>query len=178
MNIKTVQTAIAIALFIGVVIVGYILYRVVREPIIQERLRNQRKKEVVERLEMVRKAQFAYKDITGKYASNWDSLLNVIKTKKFTLVKTIGDPNDTTIQVRRDTQYVAIRDSIFPPNYPIDSLPIAPKSGGKKFKIDAGTIEQRGVNVQVFEVEDVKPIGDKTLKLGSLTDANTSGNWK
>jgi len=176
MKISTLDLVLRIVLVVAVVGLGFWLYRIIKDPIEAQNRAEKRKGIVIQRLKQVREAQFAYKDIHGKYADNWDSLMNTVKNGKFTLVKTIGDPNDTTIQVQRDTSYVPVADSLFA-NYTVDSLPYAPLTG-KKFKIDADVIDQRGVSVPVFEVKDVQEITPgKTLTLGSLSEANINGNW-
>lgn len=180
MNTATIERILKVFLFIVVIGLLYWLYVIIREPIIENRKSKIRKAAVVERMKLIRKSQNAYKARRGHFSGNWDSLLDVVKFDSFNLVKTTGDPNDTTIKTRRDTTYVAIKDSILPKQYPVDSLPYAPYSGGKKFKLDADVIKQRGVKVHIFRVKDVKPIGKsgKVLQLGSLKEAKYSGNWK
>ncbi len=58
----------------------------------------------------------------------------------------------------------------------VDSLPNVPFAS-HRFEMNSGTIESGGVRQPVFEVFDPKPF-DTPLKVGSLTEANTSGNWK
>ena len=100
--------------------------------------------------------------------------------------------------VTRDTFYISVKDSIFSANYLkehiapfyFDSLPFIPFSAKKKFEIRAGEIEKGGLWVSVFEVfasfkdfytglntenEDVD-LSDG-LKVGSMDEPSTSGNW-
>lgn len=179
MKSNTVDLILKIGLFVVIAALGYWLYHIIREPIIAERIREIRKQRVIERMEYIRTSQFAYKDLNDRYAEDWDDLIQTVKNDSFSLVKTLGDPNDTTVQIRRDTTYVAIRDSLFPKNYPIDSIRFSPNTGGKEFLLEAGTITQRGVEVNVFQVTDPVPLReDFTLQLGSMSEAVYSGNWK
>jgi hypothetical protein len=83
----------------------------------------------------------------------------------------------------RDTFQVAVLENIFNESdekgrktkFYLDSLPYVP-FGGHRFEMDAGTIETGGVKQSVFEVRDPKPFAE-AFKLGSMTEASTSGNW-
>ncbi|MCA1763329.1 MAG: hypothetical protein ABR574_10140 [Cryomorphaceae bacterium] len=60
----------------------------------------------------------------------------------------------------------------------VDSLPYVPFAD-HKFEMSAKTIESGGVEQPVFLVVDPDPFDPKEqLRLGSLTEASTSGNWK
>ncbi len=178
MNQRTVEIVTRLVLVLVVLLLGYWLYAVIREPIVKEQRIKETKNKVIKRLKHVRDAENAYKELHGKYTGNWDSLLYTVKHDSFTRIKTVGDPNDTTIQVSRDTSYVPIKDDLFAEDYPIDSIQYSPNTGGKKFNLEADMITERGVNVNVFEAKDVRPIKGTTLKVGSLTKATTSGNWQ
>ncbi len=162
------------------------LFVIIREPIIEKKEFKIKKDAIIQRLEDVRIAQYAYKEVKDKFANNWDSLINTIKYDKFIIVKTIGDPNDTTIVVKRDTIYIPIMDSIYKKPINVDSLKYIPYTNGAIFDLDAGSINQRGVDVHVFQVTDSKPYNQKyidrgeadPLILGSMTEVNYSGNWK
>ena len=166
--------------FILIILAGasiYWLYVIIREPINERERRQKRKNMVIERLEKAREAQKAYKDKYGKYTPSWDTLMNFIKHDSLALVKTKGDPNtvDSLQDIERDTTYIPVEKDLFP-DYSADSIQYAPFTG-KRFKMNAGTITLRGVDVRVFEIKDVKPINNRTLKVGSMEKGITSGNW-
>ncbi len=176
MGNKVVEYITKVLLVVLAAIAIYSLYGVIKDPIMAKKKRLKRKKMVIERLEKGREAQKTFKDVNGRYAGSWDTLMHFVKRDTLPVVSTKGDPNDTTQQIQRDTVMVPVKKSLFP-NYPVDSIQYAPMTG-KKFKIDADKIKQRGVAVNVFEIKDVKPIlEDKTLKVGSMQKAVTSGNW-
>jgi len=58
----------------------------------------------------------------------------------------------------------------------LDSLPYVPYAN-HMFEMDADIIDLGGAPTPVFEVKDPKPFSEQ-YKLGSLTEASTSGNWK
>lgn len=176
MTSKAIENIAKIVLVLLVVIAGYWLFRIIQDPIVAKRRQQKRKDMVIERLQEARKAQKAYQEMKGHYTPHWDSLLYMLKKDTFTMVRTYGDPNDTTIDLERDTSYMPVRDSLLPPDLPADSIAYAPFTG-KRFEMGADTIRERGVDVHVFEIKDVKSIDGKTLKVGSLKEGTTSGNW-
>lgn len=153
----------------------YYLVDIIRGPIVEMRKERERKQTVIKRLENARDAQKAYKDANGKYASSWDSLMQFVKHDSMKVIKTIGDPNDTTRQIKRDTAKVLVKNSLFP-DYPADSIQYAPGIG-KRFNMDAGEVKLRGVKVPVFEIKDRKKTLGKVHKVGSMKKGTTTGNW-
>ena len=155
------------------------MFFILREPIKTRQLNEIKKNEIVKRLEYIRAAQIAYKSVKGHYSDNWDSLTLFSKYDSLLIIRSIGDPDDTTKVHQTFNIYIPVRDTIFPSNYPIDSLRFIPFTKGGVFDLQASKINQRGVDVYVFQVTDTRPFDpDRPLILGSLTEANTSGNWK
>jgi hypothetical protein len=77
------------------------------------------------------------------------------------------------------------------PDILVDSLPYVPKSGGKRFTLDAGFIERGLVKLPVFEAytlpeEYLSDIDNwrtyytriAGLKVGSMTESSIDGNWE
>lgn len=176
-------------------VVGYLcfmLYKTIEEPIKYQEAETIRKEASVEKLKLIRSAQIAYRNTNGKYAGDFDSLSNFIKTGDYMTLIKVGDPNDTTVQVRIDTSFVPIIDSLFKGNTAsVDSLMSAPYTGGKKFIIEAGTVEKNEIEIPAFEAK-IKygdlygglvqkyyaNIKDKFLQVGSMADATTNGTWE
>lgn len=192
MNVR--KLAVNLVLLVIVVAMSFYLYKIIQDPIAFDNARKKRREAAIERLRLVKEAQFAYKDKTGGFAKTWDNLLNTIKYDSIAVVSIIGNPDDlaedSTAVVIYDTSYALIFDKYFDKDFPIDSLPYVPYTGGEKFKIDAGVIEisQARIKVPVFEVsvnEEVLLKGlnkeyidkSKDLTLGSMTEGNYNGNW-
>jgi len=112
LNIVFTLVAIALAAY---------LFWIIREPIIAKQQNKIKKDQIVKRMEDIREAQFAYKDIKGHYSDNWDSLIDVCKKDSIRIIKIIGDPNDTTKITKYDTLYELVA-SKFPKDYYFDSL--------------------------------------------------------
>src|SRR5690606_10733957 len=85
---------------------------------------------------------------------------------------------------------VQVMDSLFHeskyPDFDLEALAVVPGSGGKQFEFYSDTIERSGRQIGVFEIRDPAPINpdrrlnnnEKALRVGSRTDASTSGNWE
>lgn len=150
--------------------------------------------EVIQRLKDIREAQLAHKKINGTYAPNFDSLEKFIKKGKMPLVQAYGEVPDTLNEeqalemgiITRDTVMVPVLKQVFlNPDaqkdrqfrFNLDSLRYAPYSGAE-FIMRTSNIDRNGLKTPVFLLEDAKPFDPSDpLKVGSLTEASTSGNW-
>ncbi|MFN3341642.1 MAG: hypothetical protein ACK40M_03035 [Flavobacteriales bacterium] len=89
----------------------------------------------------------------------------------------------------RDTTYNSVMEKIFLSNkalanrdsdykFSVDSLDVAPYSGGMKFTMETGMIKKNNIDVPVLLIVEPNPFDkDKPLTVGSLTDVTTNGNW-
>lgn len=152
--------AIRAVLWVLIIFLSYKIVDVIYQDIHFSKVKSQKESARVVKMEKIRELQFVYRDEFRKFAKEWDTLLNFAKSGQITIVKTIGDPNDTTVEVIRDTNYVKVSDSLFHGSIvKIDSLPYIPFSKeGKKFSIDADKINLRQVFVDVMEIKDTDPI--------------------
>ncbi|MGI8893545.1 MAG: hypothetical protein ACR2GN_08790, partial [Bacteroidia bacterium] len=149
---------------------GYWLFTIIREPIKFAEERDKRYERVIERLKAIRTAEIAYKNVYNKYTESFDTLINFVKTDSFPVVRQIGNPDDTTQVLIRDTVMVSVRDSLFRGSYPVDSLRYIPFTDGSVFSLDAGMVERGNVRIPVFEAVDTDPFDkNKTLRVGSMT---------
>ncbi|MCB0397328.1 MAG: hypothetical protein KDD36_11770 [Flavobacteriales bacterium] len=175
---------IKIVLIVTILLLGYYLVEVIAEPIRFNKEKEKRYAQVIQRLKDIRTAQFAYKSVNQKYADSFDKLLNFIQKDSFMVIYSVGDIEDSLAvaagQVIRDTTFMAVKDSLLGgTSYPFDSLQYVPFTNGSKFSLAAGEIEMSGLKVSVFEAVDTDPY-DKydVLRVGSLTEASTNGNWE
>lgn len=197
------KLGIQLALALAIIALSYFVYNSINSKIEFEKETQKRKDVVAEKLKDIRTAQLAYKNIKGYYAEDFDSLIDFVKFGKMPLIRQIGDAEDS-LQVAmglvvRDTTYISLMDTLFSKRqlenrlraFHIDSLPYIPFSGGEKFSLLAGEIEKNKVKVRVFEAgatykqiykgldldnQSVK-INDG-LRVGSMTEPSTSGNWE
>ncbi len=196
------KVLLQLALFIVIVVIGYFVYQSIMEPL--EFRREQRKREVavINKLKDIRNAQVIYRNLIGSYSNNFDSLEAFLKTAEIPVVKMIPDPEDTTFTktINDTVGYIKVTDSLFQgKDYAVDDLDFIPFSQGESFEMDADTIERGGVEVHVFEVKApytayLKGMDKQTviniiakqedierypgLKVGSMQEPTTDGNWE
>lgn len=197
------STILKAVLAVIVLVLGFLLYSSIMKPIrFQEEL-TRRNDQIVKRLKDIRTAQTFYKQFNGRYTSNFDSLVDFLRTGKIPVVKMVADPTDTTFtRTINDTiGYIAIADSLYSkrPNFKLNELSVIPFSEGRKFEMKTDRIDKGGVLVSVIEIlvpyeyylfdldqQDVVNLKERQerinrfpgLKIGSLTEASTDGNWE
>lgn len=184
-------------------IIGFLLYAVVgtiREPILFKSEKERRERVVVEKLRKIRTAQEAYRDITGEFAPNFDTLSYVLENGQFKVVQVFGDPDDPNFQgeITYDTLYVAARDTMLKTLGVADFHELArvPFGEGAEFEINAEIIDYQKSKVPVVEVGVQRKVfmgrfGDpkfrrfdqrfdpeSLLKFGNMFSPNLSGNWE
>lgn len=180
---------------------AYILYQGIEEPIAFNNEKLRRKEIVVEKLELIRKAQEMYRDITGTFAPTFDTLAEVLTNGKFTRVAVIGDPDDPNFTgvITYDTSFTKAIDSVRTLGMNLSELRFVPKfddTESTEFKIGAGSIDYQSTSVAVVEVGttwssfmgkyadkrfakyDQNYSPSKMIKFGDLNKPNLSGNWE
>jgi len=208
------RTVIKVTLLVVIIILAYFLYKSIMEPIRFNRERDIRENAAIERLKDIRKVEIAFKAKYGSYTGSFDTLIHFVKYDSFPVIRAIGSIPDSLYDlgmtekeairkgiIIRDTSYVAIRDSLFPAGFPIDSILYVPYCDTAQFFLGAGEIETASkVKVKIFEAhvlneillqglnkqliinynaERQKIVGYPGLKVGSLTEAtNNAGNWE
>ena len=157
--------------------------------------------DVIERLKDVRKAQIAFKEVNRIYARNFNELIPLIDTGKFTIVQRRDEELKYYNEVYREFQlkdttftdtlgFVSIKDSIFGSNYTLENLRFIPHGNGSEIQLRAGRINSGNLNVQVFEArvpkedylngldDDLVKNTAKDLVVGSMNSAKINGNWE
>lgn len=180
---------------------AYMLYMSIEEPIAFDAEKERRKDIVVEKLELIRDAQEMYRDITGNFAPNFDTLVDVLTNGRFTRIAVIGDPDDPNFTgvITYDTSYTKAIDSIRALGIDLKSLKYVPLFKDTKqetFQIAADTIDYQSTTVAVVEVGtpyksfmgkysdarfakyDQNYSPNKIIKFGDLNKPNLSGNWE
>ena len=152
---------------------------------------------VIEKLKMIRDAQIAFQSVNGKYANEWDSLLNFVENGNIFLIQRREETVLLDYGAEETTLYldtlgsVTVIDSLFSsiPNFIASNLIRVPGYENVKFEIWASKIEKGGVEVDVVEVRNPKPFDpnrkesneaniNKPLRFGSRTSITTAGNWE
>lgn len=187
---KNLKLLISVVLWLGVIGMGYWLYRVIQEPIEFKAEYEKRRTATINRLIDIREAQGFYLDVNGNYANQWDDLINSIKLDSLMVIKTFGDPDDTTIVTTFDTSFIMLRDTInFVGTRNLDSLKVIPFSGGQLFELESDILTQQRVKIPVYQVQAFKSqylkglnkdlvTTKRDLVLGSLSRPSESGSWE
>lgn len=182
----------AAALVLGVMALYlvFLLYKSIAEPVKAERIKKERYKVVIERLEQIKELQLIYRAVHDSFAPSFSELISALKHDTITMLKVIGNPDDTAAQVEIDTLRVRALDSALKvlSGVPLDSIRFIPFSRGVEFEMRTGWLTTGMVRVPVLEVRapdtaflwDLRPEyvdREHALVLGSLSEATLSGNW-
>jgi len=194
---------IQIGLFVVIVALGYFVYDSIMEPVRFNKEKQQREEVVIQRLKDIRSSQFIFKQLSGAYAPNFDTLISFLKVAEIPVVKIIPDPTDTTftLTINDTVGYINVADTLFGTreNFKFSQIKEIPFSDGDFFEMDADTVRRGGVKVYVFEAKApfttfLKGMNEQAviniiakfediekypgLKVGSLTEPSTDGNWE
>lgn len=184
-------------MFLLILFLGFILYKQIQEPIAFQQTKNLREKAVIDKLVKIRKAQEAYRGVTGKFASSFEDLTETLKNGKFVRVQVYGDVDDPTqSNIRYDTTYLPAIDSVKALGIELEGIDIVPYGEGAKFNIQADTVTyqsalvdvvQVGVTYETFMGEfkdarfkkyDEKYDPKKKIKFGDLSKPILTGSWE
>ena len=176
---------------------AFYLVNSIKYSIDEEARINAAEDKVIEKLKMIRDAQIAFQSVNGKYANEWDSLLNFVENGNIFLIQRREETVLLDYGAEETTLYldtldkVKVIDSLFSsiPNFKATNLIFVPGHENVKFEIWASKIEKGGVEVDVVEVRNPKPFDpnrkeaneaniNKPLRFGSRTSITTAGNWE
>ncbi|WP_262420298.1 hypothetical protein [Flagellimonas meishanensis] len=193
------------------IFLGYKIYQSVNAPIEFNKVRQERFSKVIAKLKDIRDSQEAYKVVNGKYANDFNSLVQFIDTANFTITQ----QRDSSfmrfdkvyqIELQQDTVvidtlgFIKIRDSLFRDSDRYKTMMNVPYAqNDEKFEMKADIIDKSGYKAAVFEAkvkkdiilydqpedlrtrenahQSVEEVNGTEIKVGSLTDVSTNGNW-
>lgn len=192
------RTLFSLLFLVLAFVLAFLLYKSIEEPIAFNAERATRTDAVSAKLEMIRDAQDLYRDITGQYAANFDTLKEVLTNGELLSIRVVGDADAVDGgEVTYDTTYIAARDTAAGLGIVLEDMETVPYTDGKvKFDIDAKEIEYQSTNVPVVQVgvrqsAFMGKFGDKKfqrydqsydptkpIKFGDLTKPTLSGSWQ
>src|SRR5690554_6828608 len=193
MNLNKILSIVFLLVALGL---GYMLYESVDSVMEEEKRIARTEARIIEKLRMLREAQIAYQGTNGEYAGSWNDLKNFIEDGRIFIVQRtetteLGDYGAEEVTVTLDTLgSVNVMDSLFNerkyPDFNLETLAVVPGSEGQQFEFFADKIERSNRQISVFEIRDPDPVNpnrrrnnnERALKVGSRTDASTSGNWE
>lgn len=203
---KTLKLVLNIGLTVIIIVLAILVYNSIMRPVRFDRLNNSRRAAVITNLKDIRDLQKYYKSENVRYAKNFDELLEFAENGQIPIVSIIPDPNDTTNtrSIKDTIGFVSVKDSLFKnrENFQLNQIPVIPYSANARFEMDVDSLDRSGIMVYVFEArahnntfltEDMEDYKQEVinlnakleqidkypgLKVGSLTEVSTDGNWE
>jgi hypothetical protein len=206
---KKIKPVLNLALWGLIIYLAYATFMSVYGEIQFNQLKKERYQVVIDRLIDVRDAQLAHKEVTGRYAGTFDSLVRFIDTAQVAitqrrdstyvdeeLTKRYGGVETYSTMVVVDTLgYYSVKDSLFGSKDYKNMSQVGIGAKGAQFELQAGSLD----NIPVFEasvdkavilsdqdpnlvakekqVVSVDGVNGPTLKVGSMEEIKTVGNW-
>lgn len=177
---------IFVVLPVIVLVLGYLIYKSVQEPVVFERQRKARESVCIERLKDIRTLQVAYKSKYNKFTGDMDSLIDFYNNGQITIIKQVGSMDDSAAvaekRVYRDSILIPVRDTLLKRNgFIVDSIAYIPFSGGQKMHMNAIIAKVSGVDVPLFEASapfDLLLLGlERQLIVNLNADRNLVGRY-
>ena len=193
------------------IFMGYKIYQSINAPIEFNKVREQRFSDIISNLKDIRDSQEAYKVVNGKYAGNFNSLVQFVDTANYTITQQrdtsfLVYDNTYRIEVQRDSVLidtlgtVKVKDSLFKKDNRYKIMMNVPHAqNGEKFEMKADIIDKSGYKAPVFVAKvkknvvlydqpsdlrakenahnSVEEVNGSEIRVGSLTNVSTNGNW-
>ena len=203
---KTLKLVLNIVLTVIILVLAYLVYDSIMRPVRFNRINDTRRAAVINNLKDIRDIQRYYKLETGAYAKDFPTLLGFAEQGQIPVVSIIPDPTDTTNtrSIKDTIGFVSVRDTLFRKrdNFRLEDIAIIPYSDNIPFEMKIDSLDRGGVKVYVFEAralnnafltkdmeeykQEVINLNSKLeqldrypgLKVGSLTEVSTDGNWE
>ncbi len=146
------------------------IYNSINDPIRFNKIKNDRYAVVIDRLKDIRIAQIAHKDVKGRFANNFDSLISFVDEGIFTITQQRDSSYYAYNPIYRidmlqevviiDTLgFISVKDSLFGNDLRyMDIAKIPIKGVDEEFELEAKIIDKNGFKVPVFEVKVPKKI--------------------
>lgn len=209
---------IQIVLWAIILFLGYKLFDSVYEPTKFNQEKERRYAKVIDVLKDIRTAELAHLQITGKFNSNFDSLVRFIDTAQFAITQRRDTVYPDQVRNRAfglhpitggyymedviiDTlRFQSVKDSLFRGSDRYKTMNIVTIKGENvNITLDAGSIMRGDRKISVFEATaskdeilhglsrdliiqekqtiSVDGVNGTHIRVGSMTDVNTNGNW-
>ncbi len=161
---------IQVVLWIFCIGLGYLIYNSVNGPIEFKKVKMERFGKVVNKLKDIKNSQEAYKNVNGRYAKDFKSLIKFIDTGSYVITQqrdsSFLEFNDTykidmlqEIKIIDTLGFVSVRDSLFKKDLRYkDLMDIPGAPNGEKISMNAGIVEKSGYRAPVFVAKVAKNI--------------------
>ena len=203
------------SLWVLILVFASLLFKSIYNEIKFDEVKNARYQVVIKNLKDIRDTQLAHRTVKGVFQDNWDSLVKFVEIDSFTITQrrdsSVLDKEMTKryggVKTYKDIVIVdtlglvSVKDSLFgfDDRYlRMMNVPFS-KNDQTRFELNAGFLNQNGIDIPVFEafvrkrvilsdqslnlvlkenqVQSVDGVNGPTLKIGSMNEVNTNGNW-
>ncbi|WP_461532754.1 hypothetical protein [Sinomicrobium sp.] len=158
------KTGIQIVLWLLSIFFAYKIYRSVNDPIQFEKIKKERYAKVIDRMKDIRDAQEAYRAVTGRFANDFNSLIQFVDTAEFAITQqrdTSWVEFDPVYQIDMPREkkiidtlgFIGVKDSLFKDSDSYKNMMKVPYTDGVEFSMQAGTINRSGFTAAVFEAK-------------------------
>ncbi len=162
---------IQILLWLVIIFLAYLTFNAVYEPIQFNKVKEKRYTKVIENLKDIRSSELAYREVTGRFTGDWDSLVRFLDTAEFAITqrrdttfldeeykKTYGVDQYIEKVVIDTLGYSSVKDSLFKGNQQrYKNMMNVPIEGvDAKFDLKAGTVTKKDSEIPVFEAKIAK----------------------
>ena len=209
------KTLLRYTLLAHIVFFAFLMFKSINDEIRFDDVKNIRYQQVILKLKDIRDSQIAHRSVKGYFQNNWDSLVKFIERDSFTITqrkdssvldkemtKRYGGVKTYKDIVIIDTLgFIGVKDSLFGFDNRYEQMFYVPnaKDSDTKFELNAGFLNQNGIDIPVFEakvskkvilydqsinlilkenqVQSVDGVNGPSLKIGSMSEINTNGNW-
>ena len=203
------------SLWVLIILFASLLFKSIYDEIKFDEVKNARYQVVIKNLKDIRDTQLAHRTVKGVFQDNWDSLVKFVEIDSFTITqrrdssvldkemtKRYGGVKTYKDIVIVDTLgFVSVKDSLFGFDDRYLNMMYVPfsKDDQTRFELQAGFLNQNGIDIPVFEafvkkriilydqslnlvlkenqVQSVDGVNGSSLKIGSMNEVNTNGNW-
>ena len=203
------------SLWVLILLFASLLFKSIYDEIKFDEVKNARYQVVIKKLKDIRDTQLAHRTVKGVFQNNWDSLVKFVEIDSFTITQrrdsSVLDKEMTKryggVKTYKDIVIVdtlglvSVKDSLFGFDDRYLNMMYVPfsKDDQTRFELQAGFLNQNGIDIPVFEafvkkrvilydqslnlvlkenqVQSVDGVNGPSLKIGSMNEVNTNGNW-
>ena len=166
------KLVIQLLLWIVIIILGYLVFNSIYEPIQFNKVKEARYAKVIENLKDIRAAELAHRQVTGKFEGDFDKLVRFIDTAQFTLtqrkdtifldqeyLETYGVDKWVESTVIDTLGKVSVKDSLFKNSNRYRTMMNIPLKGvDAQFELQAGSLVKKGTRFPVFDAKISKDV--------------------
>lgn len=205
------KSVLQIVLWIVCIGLGYLIYVSVTGPIKFNEIKQERFGQVISKLKDIRNSQEAYKTVNGKFANDFNSLVQFVDTGNYIITqqrdssfmefdKNYGIDQLKEVKLIDTLGFVPVKDSLFKNDNRYKTMMNVPfAQNGEKFEMKSDFVDKSGYRAPVFEAKvkknvilhdqpstllsrenaqiSVEEVNGTEIKVGSLSEVSTNGNW-